>query len=150
MQSECLPSLREGATTAGREPPPVVANVLICPSTDREAVSSATREQFNNYTRHPLYAALFAAAGLDTSDGLPDMLIDDLVVWGDQATLIDGLRARLASPVVGELRVIPVLVGDDPESCRQLTVQMVARANEPHIRSSALPVARVPPSTEST
>ena len=89
----------------------MIFNVLLCASADRMAAHAATREKFTRYTQNPLYAALFRAAGFDISNGLPDALIEELVVWGDQPDLIDGLRQRLALPGVGELRVIPVWLG---------------------------------------
>jgi alkanesulfonate monooxygenase SsuD/methylene tetrahydromethanopterin reductase-like flavin-dependent oxidoreductase (luciferase family) len=129
IQSACLPRLREGAAAAGREPPSVILNVLVCPTADGDAVRAATREQFNGYTQIPVYAALFRAAQFDFAERLPDQFVDELVVWGERRDLIDGLRAKLALPGVGELRVIPVLVGDDSGASRQLVMEAVAMAN---------------------
>ena len=92
-----LPAMQRGAERAGRAVPPLVAHVLVAPSTDRERVRAAVRQILAYYEIRPFYRRMFAAAGfpLIAGEPIPDALIDALVVSGGDAAIADGLRQRL-------------------------------------------------------
>ena len=70
---------------------------------------------------------MFAAAGYDTSGGLSDAYLDDALVYGDEPTVADKLRAFIARGA-GEVIAHPVTVGDRDASLHA-ALSAVAAAN---------------------
>jgi len=98
LLKSALPALEEEARQAGRSAPPLVAHIPIAYSTDRRAVRAAAQERFGLYGRLPFYRQMFAEAGYPVSqDGeIPEPLIDNLVVSGDEQTIADRLYELLS------------------------------------------------------
>jgi F420-dependent oxidoreductase-like protein len=94
-----LPALREGAESAGRPAPPLVAHVPVVLSEDTDAARTAARKALNVYARLPFYYNMWAAAGypLEADGAVSDDLIDNLVVMGDEAAVATRLNELLAS-----------------------------------------------------
>jgi alkanesulfonate monooxygenase SsuD/methylene tetrahydromethanopterin reductase-like flavin-dependent oxidoreductase (luciferase family) len=113
LRDVALPSLKDGAKSAGREPPPLIAHVSVCLSEDRDVVRQTAREQVGRYSQFPPYQAMFAAAGYgDVSAGFTDQLIDNLVVSGTEREIRARLDQILAEGA-GELLIHPLLLGSD-------------------------------------
>jgi F420-dependent oxidoreductase-like protein len=92
LRDVALPALREGAQSAGREPPPLIAHLPICLSSDAAAVRIAAQEQVGSYGTFPVYQAMFRAAGYpDTGEGFSDELIASLVASGSDDQIIERL-----------------------------------------------------------
>jgi F420-dependent oxidoreductase-like protein len=92
LRDVALPALRDGAVSAGREPPPLVAHLPICLSDDYSAVRVATQDQVGAYGTFPVYQAMFKTAGYgDTSAGFSDELIGDLVAYGSEDRILERL-----------------------------------------------------------
>jgi hypothetical protein len=73
---------------------------------------------------------MFAAAGYaDVSEGLPDDLIDNLVVSGDEARIGEELQRRLREGA-GEVMAQPVVIGDDHDAYMSRFFSTVAIANQ--------------------
>jgi alkanesulfonate monooxygenase SsuD/methylene tetrahydromethanopterin reductase-like flavin-dependent oxidoreductase (luciferase family) len=94
-----LPALREGAVSAGRQAPPLVAHVPVVLSDDASAARTAAKKALSVYARLPFYYNMWAAAGypLEEDGEVSDGLIDNLVVMGDEASVTARLKALLAS-----------------------------------------------------
>jgi F420-dependent oxidoreductase-like protein len=94
-----LPALRDGAESAGRPAPPLVAHVPVVLSEDADAARAAARKALSVYARLPFYYNMWAAAGypLEADGSVSDALIDNLVVMGDEATVATRLNELLAS-----------------------------------------------------
>jgi alkanesulfonate monooxygenase SsuD/methylene tetrahydromethanopterin reductase-like flavin-dependent oxidoreductase (luciferase family) len=107
-----LPALREGAESAGRTPPPLVAHVPVVLSNDADAARAAAKRSLSVYARLPFYTNMWAAAGYPVeADGLvSNDLIDNLVVMGDEAAVAARLRELLDSGL-DELLLNGLLVG---------------------------------------
>lgn len=92
---KALPALARGARAAGRARPPLIANVPIVMSEDRNAVRAAAREALGMYLIAPAYADMFRLAGFAIPADLvpPDPLIDALFAWGTPARVAERLRA---------------------------------------------------------
>ncbi len=118
----CLPALREGADSAGREAPPLVAQVSVALSGDRDAALSVGRRMVEGYARAPFYARMFSNAGFPPSpDGsVPDGLVDALVISGDEQEVEARLR-ELLERGLDELLVLLVAVEDEPAERERLT-----------------------------
>jgi F420-dependent oxidoreductase-like protein len=97
LRDSALPAMAEGAASAGRERPLLVAHVPVCLSTDIERVRAAAREQVGRYAQFPNYQAMFGLAGFpDVAGGYSDGLLQELVVSGDDAAIGDRLHRLLA------------------------------------------------------
>lgn len=109
------PALREGATGAGRTPPPIVAHVPLVVSTNSEAVRTASMRQFGFYPRLPFYSAMFQEAGFpEAADGtFSEKMADALVFSGDEAALEDRLRG-IAAFGAREIVVSVIILESDP------------------------------------
>ena len=128
LRDVALPALREGATAAGRTPPPLIAHVPVCLSEDQNAVRQAAREQVGRYSQFPVYQAMFAAGGYgDVAGGLTDALIDDLVVSGTAAAVRERL-GRLLAEGAGELLVHPLILGEDRRGYLDRMFEALAKA----------------------
>src|SRR6478672_2509866 len=110
IERAALPALRAGAEAAGRAVPPLIFHVPICVTTDREAAVNAAQQQVGLYTRIPSWAAMFAEAGYDTSQGFTDVYLDDTLAYGDEATVASKLRSFI-SRGAAEVIAHPVTVG---------------------------------------
>src|SRR5205085_7277818 len=89
-----LPALRAGAQAQHRPVPPLVAHIPVTMSTDEAAVQAAAMQRISFYTKAPLYAHMFAAAGFPiAADGSGvDTLIKALVVAGNPTQVEKRLR----------------------------------------------------------
>jgi hypothetical protein len=107
----------------------LVFHVPVCVTTEREAAVNAAQEQVGLYTRIPSWAAMFAEAGYDTSQGLTDAYLEDTLVYGDEATVAGKLRGFIDHGAA-EVIAHPVTVGDR-ETSLHATLAAVAAANAP-------------------
>ncbi|MBE3566958.1 MAG: LLM class flavin-dependent oxidoreductase [Thermogemmatispora sp.] len=121
LLEKARPALVEGATSRGRPVPPLLAHVPVALGTDWQAVLEAARSHLGFYGRAPFYRNMFADAGYPLgADGLlPEELIRNLVVWGDEASVADRLRELLAQGL-DELIVTLVPLADDRRELVQL------------------------------
>ena len=128
LLDKALPALRAGAAKSGRLAPPLVAHVPVALSQDRQAVLAAGHQQISSrYARLPFYAKMFADAGFPVSpDGtVPDALIENLVVSGDEATIAKRLTDLLAAGL-DELLVMLIVVAD-PQAEEARLMQLVGQ-----------------------
>jgi len=124
LRDVAVPAIREGAATAGRTPPPLIAHVPVAVSEDREAVRQAAARQVGFYPRVPFYSQMFQDAGFpEAKEGqLSDRMIDALVVHGSAAEVKERLR-QVPAFGAGELLAMPILpAGDDGALARTLAV----------------------------
>ena len=129
LRDTALPALREGAAGAGREPPPLIAHVPVCLDTDAEVVRAAAQDQVGAYGRFPVYQAMFRAAGYeDTSEAYPQALIDELVLSGDEASVIERF-GQMQREGVGEIMAHCIYVGTDRETYLDRLFDLLARAS---------------------
>jgi len=117
LQAAAIPALQRGAEKGKRPVPKLVVHIPVCISQDLDAVRQAAREQVGLYTRLASYAAMFAEAGYEVSEGLTDSLIDDLVIFGDETAVAEGLQ-RLRVQGADEVIVHPLLTQDRDSSLR--------------------------------
>jgi F420-dependent oxidoreductase-like protein len=121
LQKVGIPALQAGARQALRSAPPVVAHVPVALHTERQIVLEAARKRLGYYARLPFYQHMFAEAGYPVSeDGvLPDDLVDNLVVSGDEQSVTARLTGLLADGV-DELNLLVVPVEDEQREWSQL------------------------------
>ena len=121
LLKSALPALEDGAKQAGRSAPPIVAHIPVAYSTDRKAVLAAAQKRLGFYGTLPFYRNMFIEAGYPVgSDGkLPEALIDDLVVSGDEQTIADRL-SELLSGNLSELLLNSVPIKDESKEWTDL------------------------------
>ena len=109
-----IPALRSSAAAVGRSAPPLIAHVPVALSEDRISVLSAGHRYLDFYA--PFYAKMFSNAGFQiTSDQMvPDVLVDNLVISGNEATVAARLNELLGAGL-DELVVslVPITGADD-------------------------------------
>jgi len=127
LLEKALPALQAGAAKSGRPAPPLLAHIPVALSQNRQAVLAAARRQLGSYGRLPFYAKMFADAGFPVApDGtMPDALIDNLVVSGDEAAIAARLIELLAAGL-DELLVMPVPVAD-PEGEQTRLMRLIGQ-----------------------
>jgi alkanesulfonate monooxygenase SsuD/methylene tetrahydromethanopterin reductase-like flavin-dependent oxidoreductase (luciferase family) len=111
-----IPSLHSSAATVGRSALQLVAHVTIVLSEDRVSVLSAGHRYFDFCAKIPFYVNMFSNAGFRlTSDQMvPDALVDNLVISGNEAEVAARLNELLAVGL-DELMVylVPITGADD-------------------------------------
>lgn len=112
------PNLLAGAAAAGREPPPLIAELPCALTTDADAVREMAARELAIYPHMPFYRTMFQHAGIDTGErGWTDEMLAASVVSGDE----DGLAAKIQALFdagADEVALSPFGVGDDPVSSR--------------------------------
>jgi len=113
LTGEAREALQRGAERAGRPVPPMIAQVPVALTTDREAVRAAASKQLANYRRLPFYARMFAAAGYPlTPEGeFSDGLLDHLIISGSDGEIAAQLTERL-NIGLDEILVSHLPIGD--------------------------------------
>ena len=130
LRDTALPALREGAAKAGREAPPLIAHVPVCLDTDPEVVRAATQDQVGQYGKFPVYQVMFRASGYgDTSEGYPQELIAELVLSGNEDSVIERF-ARMREEGVGEIMAHCIYVGTERETYLDRLFDLLARASK--------------------
>jgi F420-dependent oxidoreductase-like protein len=120
LVNTALPAMREGAEAEGREVPPFIAHVPVVVSDDGDEAMTAGRQFLSRYARLPFYAAMFAEAGYPVQGGeVPDSLVNELVLWGDAASIVNRLQSIL-SQGIGEILVTVLPGANQPEQERSL------------------------------
>lgn len=117
LVNTALPALKAGAESAGRTVPPLVAHINVALSQDRQKVLDTARTRLAHYGHLPFYLKMFEDAGypLGTDGVLTDGLLDQLVISGDAATIIERL-AEIQAAGIDELLVAPLyLAGTEAE-----------------------------------
>jgi alkanesulfonate monooxygenase SsuD/methylene tetrahydromethanopterin reductase-like flavin-dependent oxidoreductase (luciferase family) len=127
LVGQALPALRRGAERAGRTPPPIVAHVPIAVSDEAARARTLAREQLAGFASSPHFTGTWAAAGYDVAAGYSDRLLDDLLVWGNERQVADGL-VRWIEAGMGEVLAQPLLDPEDITGSIARAFAAVARA----------------------
>jgi 5,10-methylenetetrahydromethanopterin reductase len=114
-----VPNVRDGAEQAGRDAPPVLAEIPCYLSTDPTAVHEAARRDLAIYARVPFYVDMLTRAGVPgaadaPTEGWSAVMIDAVVPYGDA----DGLAAHVQAYLdagADEVVLSPFGCGADPD-----------------------------------
>jgi F420-dependent oxidoreductase-like protein len=126
LRDTAAPTLAEGAATAGRGRPPLVAHVPIVVSEDRDAVRIAAAKGFGNYQKMSFYQQMMLDAGLEDARGdvFTDAMADAIVISGDENTVAERVRG-LPSFGVDELLADVVQTGETGDRDRARTLELL-------------------------
>jgi F420-dependent oxidoreductase-like protein len=114
-----LPAMREGAERARRTPPPLVAHLPVVLTSDPAEARASARRHLRNFAGNEHFRRIWGDA-YDPESGYSDDLLDDMVVYGDEAGIGAGMQ-RWLDAGADEIMAHPLL----PEQGRE---EAVARA----------------------
>ncbi|MEY2430298.1 MAG: hypothetical protein QOC92_23 [Acidimicrobiaceae bacterium] len=120
------PNLESGAETAGREKPPLIAELPCVLSTDVEEVREVAARDLAIYPQVPFYRAMFEAAGVPLEGrGWSDAMLDASVVSGDE----DGIAAKIEALFeagADEVALSPFGAGADPSASQDDCIRVLS------------------------
>lgn len=121
------PAVAKGAANANRPAPPIIQQVAVAVTTDREAAREWARPQLVPFVRTEAFAAMFGAAGYpQAGDGsVTNELLDALVISGTEDELVQQLAARARTDDVF-LTHVP---GPDPDGELGVLLRALATAS---------------------
>lgn len=126
LRDVVAPNLARGAAAAGRDKPPLIAELPCALTTDRDAVHEMAARDLGIYPHVPFYRAMFEAAGVPLGGrGWSDEMIDASVLYGDE----DGLAAKvqaLFDAGADEVALSPFGVGTDPEASQADCIKVLS------------------------
>ena len=126
-----LPGIAQGAESAGRQAPPLIAHAPVCVHEDRDDIRVAVQQQLSNYPRMPFYQQMFVDAGYPeaTEEIWSDGMIAGTVISGGENEVKEGLQ-NLLGMGVGEVLVSVVNAGDDREGSIDRTMQVLGEVSQ--------------------
>ena len=114
VQQVIAPNVRAGAAAAGRDAPPLIAELPCALTHDRDAVHAMAAQDLAVYPHMPFYRGIFEAAGIEVTDRKwNDAMLDASVLYGDE----DGLATKIQAffdAGADEVVLSPFGIGDDP------------------------------------
>ena len=130
LRDIALPALREGAESAGRQTPPLVAHMPVVLSEDIGAVREAAAPVLSRYAGLANYQGMFEIAGFhDAAGGDLNALIDAVTIFGNDEQVAARLGEVMAGGA-GEIIAYQMYVGQDGiEEQTDHFLDVVARAN---------------------
>ncbi len=131
IEQVIVPAVREGAETAGREPPDVIALVPATLTDDPSQADLVASHAFGRHLSRPHYRRVLAEQQL-SSDGSSwsPATRDALLAWGDAEAIGERLRSYLAAGAA-RVGVAAHLVGDNPLEHFTQTLRAAASALRP-------------------
>ena len=129
LRDIALPALQDGAASAGRTPPPLIAHVPVFLGSNKEEMLERSRGMIGRYGRLPNYRGMMDAAGFAASaDGDVDPFLEALVIWGSDDTVASGLR-QILNEGAGEIIVHPIFSSGDRDAYNQRLFEVISQAN---------------------
>ena len=131
LVEKALPALEAGIKLQQKQKPvPLIAHVPIVVSDDREKAKRLAQEQLHRYSTIPFYQAMFREAGfLIDGEAYPVELLDDLVVSGTKAEVIEKLKQYIESGC-GEVLAAPLIDPENRSESIKLSFEAISEANK--------------------
>jgi F420-dependent oxidoreductase-like protein len=122
-----IPALHSSAAAVGRSAPKLIVHVPVALSEDRNSVLSIGHRYLDFYGKIPFYANMFSNAGFHiiSDQVVPDALIDNLVISGNDATVAARL-SQLLRAGLDELMISLVPIAGTGDEYAQL-MQLIGR-----------------------
>ena len=123
-----IPTLRASAAAAGRGAPPLVAHVSVALNEDRNSILLAGHRRLDFYAKIPFYANMFSKAGfpLTSDQAIPDALVDNLVITGNE-TKISARFTELLAAGLDELMVSLVPTAGNVEEQQTRFINLIGK-----------------------
>lgn len=129
VKDSIAPAVADGATKAGRPPPPIIAETACLISERSDEVLETVRREMGFYLAMPAYRGLFERAGVPDAaaaqtEGWTPGMVDAVIASGSAdrvASVVESYFAAGADEVV----LSPVGVGSDPEASYDRTLEVL-------------------------
>ena len=127
LRDTALPALREGAESAGRATPPLIAHAPVCVTEDLDAARDGVRARLGYFPSIPFYANMFAEAGFPGSpdSGWTNDMLDQVLIAGDEEAVAERINTVIEWGAT-EILATPIPCGDDPEATEERTLKLLA------------------------
>lgn len=128
LRDSALPAMREGAKSAGRPTPPLIAHAVVSVHENYEAVKEAVLEEMAYYPTAPFYQQMFALAGYPEAEelnGWSDGMLREIVISGGEEQVAPRLQAFFDAGA-GEALVSIIPAGPDKQACWERTAKLLA------------------------
>lgn len=122
LLERCVPALKAGALSAGRPPPPLVAEIMVALGSGVTSATNLARERVEAYSSAmPFYASMFEDAGMPVTAGGDGArrLANHLLVAGEPDSVRESLR-KLLHAGIDELLVSMLPVADEKSERKAL------------------------------
>ena len=90
LRDSALPAMQEGANSAGRPTPPLIAHTVVSVHENYDEVKEAALEEMAYYPTAPFYQQMFALAGFPEAEALngwSDRMLNEIVISGPEETI---------------------------------------------------------------
>jgi F420-dependent oxidoreductase-like protein len=126
LSAVAVPRLVQGAESAGRDRPPLVAHLAASVHDDAEEVREVVRREVPNI-RFPAYQRMLVAAGFDQAAAgvWTDDLIDRVIAMGSPERVVERIDA-LFEAGADEVLIRPIGAGEAPDAVVRRTIESIA------------------------
>ena len=114
LREVAIPAMEEGAASARRPRPSLIAHIPIVVCEDWDLVMESAQRRFSRQQRMPYYRRMLLDAGVadPASEDVTPEMVDALVIWGDETQV----AARLTTlPGQGISEIIAAILPLDPD-----------------------------------
>ena len=128
LRDTALPAMREGAKSAGRPTPPLIAHAVVSVHEDYDEVKSAALEEMAYYPTAPFYQQMFALAGYPEAEelnGWSDRMLKEIVISGSEDEVAPRLE-QFFDAGAGEVLASIIPAGADKRASWERTAKLLA------------------------
>ena len=128
LRDSALPAMREGAKSAGRPTPPLIAHAVVSVHENYEEVKDAALEEMAYYPTAPFYQQMFALAGFPEAEelnGWSDRMLQEIVISGPEESVAPRLQ-QFFDVGAGEVLVSIIPAGPDKPASWERTAKLLA------------------------
>ena len=128
LRDLALPAMREGAESAGRPTPPLIAHAVVSVYESYDEVKEAALEEMAYYPTAPFYQQMFALAGYPEAvelNGWSDRMLKEIVISGSEDEAARRLE-QFFDAGAGEVLVSIIPAGPDKRASWERTAKLLA------------------------
>ena len=127
LRDSALPAMQEGAKSAGRPTPPLIAHAVVSVHESYEDVKEAALEEMAYYPTAPFYQQMFALAGYPEAEqlnGWSDRMLREIVISGPEQDIAARLQ-RFFDAGASEVLVSIIPAGPDKQASWDRTARLL-------------------------
>lgn len=127
LRDSALPVMREGARSAGRPTPPLIAHAVVSVHENYDEVKEAALEEMAYYPTAPFYQQMFALAGFPEAEelnGWSDRMLLEIVISGPEQDIAPRLQ-RFFDAGASEVLVSIIPAGPDKQASWDRTARLL-------------------------
>ena len=128
LRDTALPAMRDGAESAGRPTPPLIAHAVVSVHEDYDEVKEAALEEMAYYPTAPFYQRMFVLAGYPEAEelnGWSDRMLKEIVISGSEDEAARRLE-QFFDAGAGEVLVSIIPAGPDKRASWERTAKLLA------------------------